>query len=440
MTVIGAGAVGSDTNRAKLQVHLTPTQITTGGRKGSFAWWIGGENQKARLPRPYQADPVTSAARWASQGKSYSVADPKPFRLDRLLDEAALADKAITLQQADLIAEKAAVKASREFFHDLSAVSVGLLTNTATGGWRKDLSLLSESWTIQPSSGLPLFRVSSYPDLETKVSRPTASAPFLAKSMFYPWADYSQDYHGGLEQAVVSWENLIDYTTFYRRSGDVTVSADGKRAATASSVSHYGGMPTSDFYKHLHKVRIYPVVARIQWVFSHWGEPVAGDPAKLKPRLLMTPVITLWNPYDLEIKNMQDLLFELKILPVAFSYQIGSTANPNYNCVVYVNDYAKPVSNVPSLANPTSGGDVGYVTYRINTTGAFKPGETRVFSPDNNDRRFADGNGGPWGSQSLRAPDPRLSRHRRPSLSGPESKRRSRPDAIGYHHQGEREI
>ncbi|MCX6879504.1 MAG: hypothetical protein NTW21_37725 [Verrucomicrobia bacterium] len=398
VTVLGAGTVGNGDDHTNLQVHLLPTPVRTDGHQGSLAWWIGGENQKARLPRPYQADPITSVARWATQGKSHSIADPKPFRLDRLLDRPALADQAISLQQADLIAPSAAAKASREFFHDLSAVSVGLLTNPATGGWRKDLSLLAESWASQPNAGLPLFRVSSDPDKEVTVSRPSASTPFVARSMFYPWADYSMDYHGGLEQAVVSWQNLIDYATFYRRSGDVTVSADGKRSATASSVSHYGGMPLSDFYDHLHKVRIYPVVARIQWVFSHWAEPVPSDPAKLKPRLLMTPVITLWNPYDLEIKNLQDLLFELKILPVAFSYQLGSNTNPSYNCVVYVNDYARPMTNVPSLANPTGGGDMGYVTYRINTTGAFKPGETRVFSPGDNDRRVADGSGGPWGS------------------------------------------
>jgi Tfp pilus assembly protein PilX len=396
VTVLGAGAVG--TERTNLQVQLAPTPVASGRLPGSVAWWIGGENQKARLPRPYQADPVTSAARWAAQGKAHSVADPEPFRLEKLLDLPALADKAISLRQADLIAQPAAATASQEFFHDLSAVSVGLLTNTATGGWRKDLSLLSESWSSQPSSGLPLFRVSSAPDRETAVTRASTNNPFVARSMFYPWADYSMDYHGGLEQSVVSWDNLIDYVTFYKRSGDVTVSPAGKRSATASSVSHYGGMPLSDFYKHLHKVRIYPVIARIQWVFSHWGEPVPNDPAKAKPRLLMTPVITLWNPYDLEINDMQNLLFELKILPVAFSYQIGTSSNSNYNCVVYVNDFAKPITHLPSLANPTSGGDMGYVTYRIDTTGALKPGETRVFSPDSNDRRVADGNGGPWGS------------------------------------------
>ena len=388
VTLIGTGTVGTGTSRDKQQVHLNPTQVTTDGRKGSFAWWIGGENQKARLPRPYQADPVTSVAGWASQGKSYSVADPKPFRLDRLLDETALADRAITLKQADLIASPAAAKASREFFHDLSAVSVGLLTNTATGGWRKDLSLLSESWETQPLAGLPLFRVSLNPDVDTAVTRPTSSTPFVAKSMFYPWADYTPD--NGLQQTVVSWANLVDFAIFYKR-GDVTTSGNGTRIATASTEG-IGGTP--DLFKHNHKVRVWPVIARIQWVFSHFAEPVASDPEKLTPRLLLTPVITMWNPYDLEIRGM-DLQFEIKFMPTALSYQIGGSSNTTYNAVLYVTTWHPPQTNLPALIMPGAGTDSAYISYRITDTLAFKPGETRVFSPKENHRIRP--NPGLWG-------------------------------------------
>ena len=90
VTVIGTGALGTGPGRAKLQVHLTPTTVTSGRQAGSFAWWIGGENQKARLPRPYQPEPASAAARWAVHAKSYPVADPQPFRLDSLLEKPAL--------------------------------------------------------------------------------------------------------------------------------------------------------------------------------------------------------------------------------------------------------------------------------------------------------------------------------------------------------------
>ena len=175
VTLVGTGALDNDAARTKLQIHLTPTTVTTNSQQGGLAWWIGGENQKARVPRPYQPDPASSAARWAGQNKSYPVADPKPFRLEPVLDDPKSADKAITLNQADLIASDSSNKTSREFFHDLSAVSVGLLTNTATGGWRKDLSLLTENWSAQPESGLPLFRLT--PESDTQATRAPTLEP-----------------------------------------------------------------------------------------------------------------------------------------------------------------------------------------------------------------------------------------------------------------------
>jgi hypothetical protein len=143
--------------------------------------------------------------------KSHAVPDPKPFRMESLLDDAAPAAKAITLGQADLIADQSGTKTSRDFFHDLSPHAVGLLTNTATGGWRKDLSLLTENWNSQPSSNLPLFRVT--PEQDITFTRP-ASSPVSPKSMLYPWAAYRS---GGIpiyqHGPVTSWQNLADYAT-----------------------------------------------------------------------------------------------------------------------------------------------------------------------------------------------------------------------------------
>jgi hypothetical protein len=54
VTLLGEGSVGKGAGRDKLQLHLAPSQVITGNAKGSLAWWIGGENQKARLPKPYE--------------------------------------------------------------------------------------------------------------------------------------------------------------------------------------------------------------------------------------------------------------------------------------------------------------------------------------------------------------------------------------------------
>ncbi len=364
VTLVGSGSLGSSPAREKLQVHLTPTMITTPGQQGGLAWWIGGENQKVRLPRPYSPDPETSPARWAVHAKSHSIADPGPFRLESLLDDPSPADKAVTLQLTDLIAAKEEDKASREFFHDLSTVSTGLLTNTATGGWRKDLSLLTESWERQPRSNLPLFRVT--PTLNIQFSRPAPGDAVPTRSMLYPWASYRGGdtipiYQHG---PVTSWANMIDFATFYKR---VTATSGGKFTASPHAIS-IGG----DSFSFLHKVRILPVIARMQWIFSHSAGPATpADAARLAPRLLLTPAITMWNPYNVEI-SVDSMSFGVaKPLPAALRYTLNGVANTQYNSIT-----GGARNNSPPLSND------GNLSYSINTRFTLKPGESRLFSPE----------------------------------------------------------
>ena len=43
IALVGPGSVGTGADREKLQVHLTPSEITVGGGKpGTYAWWVGG--------------------------------------------------------------------------------------------------------------------------------------------------------------------------------------------------------------------------------------------------------------------------------------------------------------------------------------------------------------------------------------------------------------
>ena len=364
VTLVGPGSLGSGEGREKLEIHLPPTPIATRSHPGSVAWWIGGENQKARLPNPYKPDALTSAARWAVLAKSHAVADPLPFRLEPLLKDAAPAAKAITLAQADLIATKGALATSREFFHDLSAVSVGLLTNTATGAWRKDLSLLTEKWDSQPTTNLPLFRLT--PTLDAKYTRPAQGNAVPAASMFYPWAGYRGGdtipiYQHG---PVTSWENLVDYVTTYKR---ISANSSGKMSIPIQAVSIGGNS-----FTFLHRVRILPVIARMQWVFSHSAGVAASDPSKLEPRVLLTPVITMWNPYNMEIA-VPALGFGVpKPLPAALRYTINGVANSTYNALM-----GGSTNNTPSLSG------AGSLSYQINEPFTLKPGETRLFSPTN---------------------------------------------------------
>lgn len=389
-TLVGENSVGSDQDRKPLQVHLTRSEITGSKQRGSFAWWIAGENQKARIPNPYKPASDRPAG-WANHAKSHAVADPDVFRLGKLLQTPELADKAITLGQSDLISIPASLKTSQEFFHDLSATSTGLLTNTATGGWKKDLSLLTENW-VPGASNLPLFHVKPGEDILSNM--PNSGNPTPSKSMLYPWASYRNggapiDLHG----PVTSWENLTDYALLYKNR--ITSAGSSGRC----TIPPYSVSITGDKFTFLHRVRVLPVIARIQWVLSHSAgtppPPANGQapypPGSLEPRLLLTPVITVWNPYNVEITmdgaNVP-MLFNIRApLPVALQYTINGVQNQRFNSLY------KGGTNTPSLANSNS------LIYQIDSPFTLIPGETRIFSPAENDIRSADdsGNKGPEG-------------------------------------------
>lgn len=368
--LLGAATVGEGAGRSELQIHLAPSMIDDAAGKGGFPWWVGGENQKARLPKPHGATD-DSSARWTVVAKSHSAADPGVFRMDELLDDITPADKALSLGQGDFIAAKKDLKASQEFFHDLSPHSVGLLTNTATGGWRKDLSLVTENWSQLPSSNLPFFRRT--PDNEITFTKPSSFNPANPKSMLYPWASYRGDsshppiYRHG---PVSSWENLKDYATAYKR---ISSNSSGV-SKIASSAFDIGNADPGNSYNFLHKVRLLPVVARVQWVFSHTAAATPNDPAKLEPRLLLTPVITMWNPYNVEISTpaiAPAFTFEVRRpLPAALKYTVNGVTNPNYNCLI-----AGSTNNTPPLAVTE------ILSYKITQGFSLKPGKTRLFSP-----------------------------------------------------------
>lgn len=384
VVLVGDATVGKEPDRQKLQIHLKPTQVNFGGQAGACAWWVSGENQKARLPRPYEPS-SDKHGQWAVNAKSHSVADPEVFGMEDLLTDASPSVKAVSLKQSDLISNAATIPASREFFHDLSTSSLGLLTNVATGGWKKDLSLMTENWSNLGSGSLPFFRLKPGEDFSGSV--PTLSSPTASGSMLYPWAQYRG---GGSEiaiyqqGAVSSWENLKDYALAYKR---MSTSVSSGRCTMAPWSIPNSETSSQGVYNFLHKVRVLPVIARLQWVFSHAAGipvPAVGDPpippGSLEPRLLLTPVLTMWNPYNVELSASPQLTFTVsKPLPVGLKYTVNGVAYTACNSLITGN-----VNNSPSLSTTFN------LRYDIAAGLALKPGETRVFSPAVNQLSSAD--------------------------------------------------
>jgi hypothetical protein len=189
--------------------------------------------------------------------------------------------------------------------------------------------------------------------------------------MLYPWATYrtlfgnAPIYRAG---PISSWENLKDFATHYKRASTTA----GGLSTTPLHYRQITDSSPANIFNYLHRVRIVPVVARIQWIFSHSAARLAksnpSDPDRYEPRVLLTPVITLWNPYNVQISSPAVSISLGRAMPAALKYTVNGTENPKYHSVM------AGQNNQPSLGP-------GSLGFNINEPFTLIPGETRTFSP-----------------------------------------------------------
>jgi len=426
VALVSKGSLAAGDTR---EVHVAPVAIREGGGyPGTYAWWVGGENQKARLPTPHRPASSDDAAGWSVLAKSHAVADPSALELDTLLavDGAAKAAKALSLGTSSLLTDPLIPNAPdpAKQFHDLSTSSVGLLTNTATGGWRKDLSLFTENWDLLPDSGAEVFRIT--PDTTATMTKPRRPAndsePYTvctpAGSVFYPWSRHRpnpQDFRQrGWTAAVTSWHHLKDFSTLYKHielqngkpvmasrltwgryinSGDVCF--NWTQALTGTGITLKQAL-----YDFLHNVRVIPVLARTHIVYSLRSVPITNttDPnfGKYRVQIGTTAVSTVWNPYNITLKSTPQTLAYDNSLPPVLRFQIGGQTTDyhfgagqyNVNTPYKVgNDWPRaywvPYNNARNTRihcnpNPNPWGIRDPLYFQL-----MKPGGTRVFTANN---------------------------------------------------------
>lgn len=344
-----ASASTIDPNR---QVFMKPTPVNAS--KGSLAWWTSGENSKAMINTNRAAKP-SSIVEWQQRTRAHGKSDANSFGLEKV-ETYALGMTIPSTGNLKLVNPSTDLRK----IHDLTASSRGLLTNTATGGWRKDLSLMSEKFSVLPQSNLPFFTLSPGKDqLFSKAQLgSTTGSPLI-----YPWARYRNNATGsGWQQVppICSWSALVDYTQQYTR---LPSSGSASRTTMPAVFGSYGdGNQRLQFQD---QVRRTPQIARIQWIYSIGSRLVQGsNPPQYNPGILVTPILTLWNPYNVEIAINS---FEVRIqetAPIRFKLKVAGTALPE----VSLSDISR------------AGG--GYVRFnlKVDAPTTLAPGATRIFS------------------------------------------------------------
>jgi hypothetical protein len=441
--LLAHGSLGAGSHR---EVHV-PTQSLG---DGAYAWWVSPENQKARIQQPHKPK-SDDLAGWLGMMQSSTVPDPEVFNLGGLLEHkeaynfkgvttpAKSARRAATRDTLDLLADNG-MPAPALNFHDLSVNAVGLLTNVATGGWRKDLSILSERYEEiyqQDTDGLlPLFRKTPQSGAVTNVPRPSPEDGGLAPagSLFYPWSEYPPEasdaegkhtevfYRSG---ASSSWLSLLDFATSYKYvdydSSTMRLSAEAIFWPQARDQA-YGEsrLPVDDitaFYKSMHESQRHPVMARLQFVFfARAFRPFPSHPyggywhrTRYQLQVMAKPVVTLWNPYSVELVVDKPMALTLvKSMPFVFAIN-NETRNPNpylgdpQDNLVDSPKYYRFAEGTKAYGGYDSGiqenKDRGYLSlfksngliYHFPDTFSLGPGECKTFSTR---EEAADGNTG----------------------------------------------
>lgn len=349
--LVGNGSLGASAQTEP--GRITRAYLTPVSTNGNQAWWVGAENQKAKITLAKKSRNLTADSWQASQGNTAEVGVGTLDGLEALDDDATLGDKLITtntLRPAEIDKEKV-----EKHFFDLTAQSQGVIASVRSGHLKKDLSLLFErSATSIPSP----YKFTPNTDIREPSIRPM-SPELSAKNPVIPNRHFA------------SWTNMRHYYRMYRSNSDATATEQGKSGALnwtgnkpstdfASSTSLTVANPAWDGSNHYWRA---PVLAKLTLIYSLVARPAGAG--KYSCLQYYSPVFTFWNPYNTELVVPSGTMsFACK------AYKLWPT-----NLKFFLNGDEKGSNGLYEASNfsgkLTSGGSGDIV---------FKPGELRVFS------------------------------------------------------------
>lgn len=276
--LVGPNTVGADLANASIAnyvaaplkdiVAVVPGLGGTAVSIGRYAWWVGDEGAKARINLPLTQDAAqlphafVGASRTAVElvdgvnvegAVATTPANAAANRLASYDPSATSLTRLLGPHQLDMLGTNAAatvaLATARKYrFHDLTATSASVLSDTYAGGLKKDLSALLSTGASSPAATDFLFT----PEPSTQ-----------------SWINNSQ--------WVPTWGQLRSFAT-------TTTPADGKLT---------NRLPTDT------QVGVHPVLTYAGVGFKYFSAGGVGDPIYVA----MFPIAVLWNPYTAPMRG-----------------------------------------------------------------------------------------------------------------------------------------
>ncbi len=268
--------------------------VSTSRARGGLAWAVSDNSSRS----PLNIDPQNSELLAENLAYRAAATAPRPEVLDKAFGSLGERSRLLSLRTAELAIGKTNKREITARTQALTSSSLGLLTNPVQGGLKTDLTPLLEGTT----------------NLGTALG---AAAPYFPTAASAPG-------HGS-----PTWEYLRSHYQLYKRVSAANSTKPRFRATsadTAPKTTGYQPKPT--------RAALLPVIAKLQIMFSlvshhsHLSDRVnafnsfavpQGNANHAVPHLVYEPIVTLYNPYDVEIE-LPRLRVRISDPPVGFQF------------------------------------------------------------------------------------------------------------------------
>lgn len=351
-------------------------------RRGGFAWWVAGENQKAKLStqnEPAAVHPMEALRRtWDTPGA-------QPVAYPELQAGMQRADKLLTRASLPLLC-KGEPPVGQPYFADYTTSSYSLLTNAAQGGLKQDLCLLlnKESLDKTPFAPTEESDVPLVPDAwlpNRRVRMPIGSWQSL-HAYYNCWPNGSQkDEH-------VTTRLIGTLPHHYTRLGGSVFKARLQDAGATSSYfdlrSRQKGNEGAGYARH-------PVMLAYLCNLAMGTHKTSDTDYRLS--IYYSPLFLWWNPYNVPMRiggrRMWAVAAPFKTMALSSYAGLGSYIGSRWSGYGVVRRHE---CIMPGIRRTKDMGETGMSCldggeffqnsfYRPTEDIVFQPGEILVFTP-----------------------------------------------------------
>lgn len=266
---------------------------------GGCAWWVGDQNMKAKLGGAVEpADDAVAAGNHLQSAPR--AAHEVFFGGAAVAADAPQLDRLASGKTAELLGPT-----EKALFHDVTAVSLGLLTNVRAGGFRKDLNFLLETPVPQPNSAqvAPLYTAGSTPGI----------------NLGELWVDHNV------------WAE-VEHPTSPPAHADGSPIPSGVPFLVCTAAKNDPFL----LYKHLPRLQLtllYSLISR--------SKAIAGGKRQYELFLVADPVFTIWNPFDVCLHVPPSAFATFKSWAIPYDLNLKLAKGPAGSRTSYTNSIKK---------------------------------------------------------------------------------------------------